>query len=142
MQVLDETFESCGRRNDGVFDFLPLGDLAGEDAVIFLPAKLQKIDRDLDGKAAAVLGAVERFGGEALELFHLLPVGRPVCGIERDVNLLDRRREQLVAAKAEIVASRIIHVTKAAIGGNPEGVTLILTPIIANCVSARHCREP
>ena len=22
------------------------------------------------------------------------------------------------------------------------GVTLILTPIIANCVSARHCREP
>ena len=24
---------------------------------------------------------------------------------------------------------------------NPLGVTLILTPIIANCVSARHCRE-
>ena len=23
----------------------------------------------------------------------------------------------------------------------PKGVTLILTPIIANCVSARHCRE-
>ena len=22
-----------------------------------------------------------------------------------------------------------------------KGVTLILTPIIANCVSARHCRE-
>ena len=25
--------------------------------------------------------------------------------------------------------------------GNALGVTLILTPIIANCVSARHCRE-
>ena len=25
---------------------------------------------------------------------------------------------------------------------NVKGVTLILTPIIANCVSARHCREP
>ena len=25
---------------------------------------------------------------------------------------------------------------------NLLGVTLILTPIIANCVSARHCREP
>ena len=60
----------------------------------------------------------------------------------------DVRKAASIKAVLALSTKRIKSILHEYIGNdehlyyNVMGVTLILTPIIANCVSARHCREP
>ena len=88
--------------------------------MVFEATKAQEVDGDFDGEVAAIFRPVDRLGREALELFDLFPVGRPIRPLERDIHIVDRDRQELFARVSEVITCGVVHIAQLTVGGDPK----------------------
>lgn len=97
-----------------------LRDILSGGEVVFLPAELEVVGRDVDGEDAPVLAAVTRLKAEDPLLLELAPVVGPDLRGEVRVDVVHRHGEQLLAGISQRPTGGVIDVHEAPIGAHPE----------------------